>query len=476
MLTKTQLISDYISHSPVISRFREHSCDFSKYKRFSTQPTDHNASSCDVAIIGGGSMGLNTAYQMARRSDIKIKLFERYPSFGYGSSGHSSAILRSLYSKETMIRFASNGIHQYKHWNTYLNSTQTTGRFIKTGWLLMSQMTKDEATEQQQKLQQLGISANILDKHQMKDRFPQINSDCGVFDNEGNAEWIAKPMDESTYFLMEEDAGCFEPIDALQDLTTALKTSYAETVEIKYGSKVTDVLHSGGKVGGIVVNDTEEIHCACVINCNGPFYNEMIEKLDGLDIQFTLRPVRMQVIYKNAPSVFMDEVLSKYECVDGVPIPIIVDYFGGVYLRPVRQSKQISCGTCKEEEEQDEYDPIVKGLPNGADPDVRDKFLHSLYHRLSPMQELGRSSKVHHISGLYTKSDDVHYLIGNTKLDGFIVCNGFSGHGQKCAPAVGSILAQHVTGIKLDDDTDVDIDFFSPYRQPYLMKSKNVLA
>eukprot|EP01084_Bolivina_argentea_P131831 232640_1 len=267
MLTKTQLISDYISHSPVISRFRKHSCDFSKYKRFSTQPTDHNASSCDVAIIGGGSMGLNTAYQMARRSDIKIKLFERYPSFGYGSSGHSSAILRSLYSKETMIRFASNGIHQYKHWNTYLNSPQTTGSFVKTGWLLMSQMTKDEATKQQQKLQSFGIAATILDKHDMRVRFPQINTDCGSYcgtnypvlqkrsktynqNTQGNAEWMPRPMDDSTYFLMEEDAGCFEPLDALFDLTTVLETKHAKNVEIRYDSKVTDILHSGGKVKG----------------------------------------------------------------------------------------------------------------------------------------------------------------------------------------------------------------------------------
>eukprot|EP01083_Nonionella_stella_P083025 229401_1 len=118
MITKTGLLSNCATHSRVMSRLR-----------FSTEPRDKNASHCDVAIIGSGFMGLNTAYQLARRSNIKIKLFERYPSFGYSSSGYSSAILRSLYSKETMIRFASNGIHQYKHWNAYLNSTQTTGRF-----------------------------------------------------------------------------------------------------------------------------------------------------------------------------------------------------------------------------------------------------------------------------------------------------------------------------------------------------------
>ena len=56
---------------------------------------------CDVAIIGAGIMGLNTAYQILRRApQTKIKVIERSPGPGYGSSGASSAILRSFYTFE----------------------------------------------------------------------------------------------------------------------------------------------------------------------------------------------------------------------------------------------------------------------------------------------------------------------------------------------------------------------------------------
>ena len=72
--------------------------------------------------------------------------------------------------------------------------------------------------------------------------------------------------------------------------------------------------------------------------------------------------------------------------------------------------------------------------------------------------------------------EDVHPIIGETNLDGFIICNGFSGHGFKCGPSVGSIIAQNVTGIQLKDDTKVLIDIFSPYRDPLPMKVKNVMA
>eukprot|EP01084_Bolivina_argentea_P093460 168081_1 len=475
MLSKLRLLSNspVTSHLSCLSRIH---LPQTNIQHISTHPNDNNT--CDVAIIGSGIMGLNVAYQIARRSPMNIRIFERYPSFGYSSSGHSSAILRHLYSKETMIQFANNGINQYKNWNNYLNSTQTKGKFIKTGWLLMSQMDKQTAIQNQNKLQKYGIKTNIIDKQIMNERFPQISTDCGSFNNELPIQkHTPKQMDNNTYFLMEEDAGCFEPMDALEDLTNVLTHNYAKNVQINYNSSVTDILQSNGKVNGIKINNSDEIYCKYVINCCGPFYNRIINKLDGLDIKFTLRPVRMQVIYKDACLLYKNDFLDKFKCYNGVPIPIIVDYFGGVYIRPLLQKKQISCGTCKEEEEQDEYDLSNNEMPQGCDPKMKMKFLNSIYYRLSPAKEIGCSNRIRSgKSGLYTKTDDVHYLIGNTKLDGFIVCNGFSGHGQKVAPAVGSIVAKYVTNINLDDDTDVDIDFFSPYREPYIMKTKNVLA
>ena len=112
----------------------------------------------------------------------------------------------------------------------------------------------------------------------------------------------------------------------------------------------------------------------------------------------------------------------------------------------------------------------------GADPDMRNKYLNSLYHRLEPIMK-PTSAKVQSLNGIYTVcEDDVHYLIGDTKLKGFIVCNGFSGHGFKCGPAVGSMIAQHVTKIKMEGDTNVPIEFYSAYREPLVMKVKNVLA
>ena len=106
-------------------------------------------------------------------------------------------------------------------------------------------------------------------------------------------------------------------------------------------------------------------------------------------------------------------------------------------------------------------------------------YLNAIFNRLSPILDpsMPGASKVNGMSGIYTVcEDDVHPIIGKTKLNGFYVCNGFTGHGFKCGPAVGGIIAKDITGIKLDDDTNVNIDFYSPYRTPHLIKTKNVLA
>ena len=61
-----------------------------KYKYCQSYSNDNT---CDIAIIGSGIMGLNTAYQIARRSpSAKIKIFEKSAGPGFGSSGALSAI------------------------------------------------------------------------------------------------------------------------------------------------------------------------------------------------------------------------------------------------------------------------------------------------------------------------------------------------------------------------------------------------
>lgn len=54
--------------------------------------------------------------------------------------------------------------------------------------------------------------------------------------------------------------------------------------------------------------------------------------------------------------------------------------------------------------------------------------------------------------------------------------NGSSGYDFKLAPAVGSMVAQSISGEKRDFDTDVPLSFFAIDRVPIQLDLKTVLA
>ena len=317
-------------------------------------------------------VGLNTAYQIARRSpSTRIKVIERAPGPGYGSSGASSAICRVFYSFDNQVMMARDGINLYRNWNDYLQCNDASAQFTRTGMLIMMPMSREEAELNQAKYSKFGISTSIIDRNTMGTRFPMLNPDIGMFDNSGAVEWKPKEMDNDTFFFYEEDAGYFEPVQALSDLRNVLKSRFNDNVSMHYNSTVTKVLQRGGKVTGLTVSDNDQsqrdIHCETVINCCGPWYNKMIKELN-LDIEFTLTPVRIQVIYKDAPEIYSDEMIQNscgtFGKEYGLPMPDLHDGMSGVYMRPQRQSKQVLVSTTKEEEERDEVDPDV-ALPSG---------------------------------------------------------------------------------------------------------------
>ena len=154
-------------------------------------------------------------------------------------------------------------------------------------------------------------------------------------------------------------------------------------------------------------------------------------------------------------------------------IPVTVDMEGGIYFRTQNRGQQLVVGSVLEEDERetvanpDEFD-------RDADEDFRLVKLHVLHHRLPQLPQRG---KVQGYCGLYTMNrDDVHPVVGPTSVEGFWVANGFSGHGFKLAPAIGSMVAKAITGIGLESDTPIPVSFFAIDREPIELESKSVLA
>ena len=78
----------------------------------------------DVVIVGAGIIGLSIAWQLARRSALRIAVIEKGAAVGEGSTGASSAICRVRYSNDEMLQLARDGMSL--DWNP------ATGRFAPT--------------------------------------------------------------------------------------------------------------------------------------------------------------------------------------------------------------------------------------------------------------------------------------------------------------------------------------------------------
>jgi glycine/D-amino acid oxidase-like deaminating enzyme len=109
-----------------------------------------------------------------------------------------------------------------------------------------------------------------------------------------------------------------------------------------------------------------------------------------------------------------------------------------------------------------------------ADAAFKDIKIHALHHRIPALPHRGA---VGGIAGLYTMNPrDVHPVLGPTALDGWWVANGFSGHGFKLAPMIGSMLAKAIAGTEAPYDTDVPLSFLGVDREPLAVNYRGVLA
>jgi glycine/D-amino acid oxidase-like deaminating enzyme len=205
--------------------------------------------------------------------------------------------------------------------------------------------------------------------------------------------------------------------------------------------------------------DGSTIHSGSVVNAAGPWCNH-IDRMAGLEHKWDLAPTRIQVGYRTLPA----EVPGR--------LPVVGDITGGIYFRPESNDQQILFGSTLEEDERERVDP--EAYDTSPDWEFTNLRIHGLHHRIPSLPHRG---DLQGMIGLYTVNrHDVHPVVGPTAIDGYIVCNGFSGHGFKESPMVGSMLAQYLTGERASYDTDVPIEFFSVDREPLTGTGMNVLA
>jgi glycine/D-amino acid oxidase-like deaminating enzyme len=408
----------------------------------------------DVVVVGSGIVGLSIAYQVARRSPLSVVVIEKGPGPGEGSTGASSAVLRQRYSYPELVRISRHGLDAFRNWSAFTGIAEPRAHFTHTGALWITGETREEVEADRQRMTDEGVAASVLDVDGLHEAFPALSA-CGVLFHPAEDE--DHECEEKGAFAYEEDAGYFDPVSASQDLLDAVRR---EGVEVRFGTPVSGVRTEGGRVLGVDLADGTSVDAGIVINAAGPWVNQL-NAMAGLELSWDLVPTRVQVFYRSYPQ----EVAR--------PMPVVGDTVGGVYFRPESMDQQILVGSVRESDELEAIDD-PDALDRSSDQDFQDRMIFGLHHRIPSLPYRG---EVVGLVSLYTVNrNDVHPIVGPTEIEGFWAANGFSGHGFKLAPMVGSIVAQAITGEQASFDTDVPLSFLAVDREPKVMADKNVLA
>jgi sarcosine oxidase subunit beta len=360
----------------------------------------------DVVIIGGGIIGLSIAYYLALKKAGKIVLFEK-GQLGEGSTSRCVGGIRTQFSTEINIRFS---LESLKVFEQFKEEFGISPEFKRIGYLFLATTDGEmKIFKENVKLQKkFNIPVELLSPDEISARWPYLKLDDIL---------------GGTFCSWDGYAG---PSEVLSGFTIGAKRA---GVKIYEGIEVLGISSAKGKIYGVKTKG-EEIFTSLVINAGGP-YAASIGEMVGIKIP--IKPLRRQ-IFITAPFHLTDH-----------PIPLTIDFHRGWYFRQ-------------------EGDGLLLSGPLDLEPSFN---LNIDYEAMAEASEnamyrvpvLEKARIARGWAGLYEISPDHHAILGKVpEAGGFILANGFSGHGFQHSPAVGKVISELIIDGKT---TTIDISSLS---------------
>jgi sarcosine oxidase subunit beta len=344
----------------------------------------------EVVIIGGGVIGVSIAYHLALKKAGRIVLFEK-GQLGEGSTSRCVGGIRTQFSTEINIRFS---LESLKTFEQFEEEFGVNPEFKRIGYLFLATSGSEmEVFRENVNLQKkFNIPVELLNPDEIRVRWPYLRMD---------------DISGGTFCPWDGYAG---PSEVLSGFATGARRA---GVKIYEGAEVIGILSEKGKVKSVKVGE-EVISTSTVVNAGGP-YAASISKTVGIKIP--VKPLRRQ-IFITAPFHLSDR-----------PIPLTIDFHRGWYFRK-------------------EVDGLLLSGPLDLEPSFNINIDYEAMAETSenamyrvPVLEKARIARGW--AGLYEISPDHHAILGRVpEVEGFILANGFSGHGFQHSPAVGKVIAE----------------------------------
>ena len=349
----------------------------------------------DVIIIGAGVIGCSLAYHLAQLGCTKVLLLEREDFPGTGSTSKALGGIRAQFTTTVNVQMSLLSIKLLKEMD---DDMRAQSGYVKAGYLFMTAERSRFAHMQNavRFRQGLGVAVELLAREEIARRAPFIKTEDllgGTFGH--NDGFIDANGLTNAYFTRARKLG----------------VEYLPRVEvrafIKQNKRAVGVQTSAG-----------DFNAAFMVNCCGPHARALASMLD---VDLPVDAIRRQVLVTGPehswPRVF----------------PMLLDNDTGLVLR--REGEGIALIYSNPEE--------PAGFNLKFDHDFIEVVAPKMLHRAPSLESAGfNHSRCY--AGCYEVSPDHHAIIGASSVPGFLLCNGFSGHGVMHAPAAGLALAEQI--------------------------------
>ncbi|XP_066569219.1 sarcosine dehydrogenase, mitochondrial [Amia ocellicauda] len=370
-------------------------------------PTKPLPKSADAVVIGGGSLGCQTVYHLAKMGMTNVVLLER-DHLTAGTTWHTAGLLWQLRPSDVEVELLA-----HTRQVVSCDLEQETG--LHTGWIQNGGLfiaSNKQRLDEYKRLMTLGkvygIESHVLSPAETKDLYPLMNVDDlygtlyvpkdGTMDPAGTCTTLCRAATARGATVIEN---C--PVTGIQVQTNDLGVKKVKAVETEYGTILTP----------------------CVVNCAG-VWAQKLGRMAGV----------------NVPLIAMHHAYVVTERIEGIQnMPNVRDHDASVYLR--LQGDALSVGGY-------EQNPIFW-------EEVSDKFAFSLFdlnwdvfmqniegaiNRIPALERTGIKSTV---CGPESFTADHKPLMGEApEVRGFFLGCGFNSAGMMLGGGCGKELAHWI--------------------------------
>jgi len=360
----------------------------------------------DVIVIGGGIVGLSTAYHLAKLGAKKVVVLER-DLVGSGSTGRCAGGIRQQFSTPTSVKISIESVKIYRQFKEEFGADPD---FRENGYLFVARSEKELAQFRANVATQraLGVPVDLLPPDDLRKIVPGLNLDGVV---------------GGTFCPTDGYAG---PNEVVQGITRATRRLGVRVLE---GAEVIEVEATDSRATGVQIKGGE--FAAPVIVCAAGVGSRTVGKMVGLDIP--VRPYRR--------SLFVTQPLPAL----GPRLPMLYDLTHGFYMRG-EQGGALLCGG--------------RDLGSSFNTELDWASLDWAAEQATRLIPAIAEAEVNGgWAGSIDATPDLNAIMGPARgLEGFYVATGFSGHGFMHGPAAGLLMAELVLHGKA---TTVDISEFA---------------